>query len=137
MVFMINVKNFGLQYYSDQAITQTSIVVILISLVMRFSIGLIIDKFGLCIVYRTISGVLIITVLTFYLFMDNIWVFYMCIMLFNGLNVSVSTTITVSTVYMYDHEVGKRLQKYMHCALAVGGILAIVINDNIVLQIFG
>jgi hypothetical protein len=137
MVFIVNVKNFGLRYYSDKTITQTYIVVILISLATGFFNGLFIDKFGLCIVYRTISGVLIMTVLTFYLFMDNIWVFYLCIMLFSGLNVSLNTTVTVSTTYMYDHEVGKRLQKYMHCVFAVGGIVAIVINDNIVLQIFG
>ena len=134
---MINVKNFGARYYSDQAITQTSFVTMPAFCLMRFSIGAIIDKFGVRIVYRIITGVVIVTVLALYLFMDNIWVFYLCFMLLTGSNASTATIVTISTSFIYDHEVGRRLQRYMHCAFAGGGVLTILINDNAVLQIFG
>ena len=46
---------------------------------MRFYVGAIIDKIGMRIVYRYIAGMTIVTVLIFYLWMDNIWVFYLCV----------------------------------------------------------
>ena len=137
LIFIINIKNFGLQYYSDEAITQTSLVSMLASFLMTPLSGLLIDKFGVLIVYRVIAEVTIVTVLVFYLFMDNIWVFYLCVMLFYGSHASMNTLITISTSFIYDHEVGKRLQKYMYCAFAVGGGITVVIHDNTVLQIFG
>jgi hypothetical protein len=73
---MINIKNFGLQYYSDQAIAKTSFVATPAAFVMLPCIGILIDKFGVLIVYRIIAGVTIVTVLLFYLFMDIMWVFY-------------------------------------------------------------
>jgi nitrate/nitrite transporter NarK len=72
MIFMINIKNFGLQYHSDQEIAQTSLVAMPASVVMRPCIGLLIDKFGVRIIYRIMAGVTIVTVIVFYLFMDNI-----------------------------------------------------------------
>jgi nitrate/nitrite transporter NarK len=72
IIFIINIKNFGLQYYSDQEITKTSLFATPASFVMRPCSGLLIDKFGVQIVYRIIAGVTIVTVLVFYLFMDNI-----------------------------------------------------------------
>ena len=136
-IFRINIKNFGLQYYSDQAITQTSLFAMLASFLMAPFICLFVDKFGARIVYRVITGVNIVTVLLFYLFMDNMWVFYLCAMLFNGLHASMSTLTTISTSFIYDHEVGKRLQKYMYCAFAVSGGITVLIHHNTVLQIFG
>ena len=137
MIFVINTKNFGLQYYSDQAITQTSFGVMPAFLLMRTSSGAIIDKFGVSIVYRIITGVYIVTVLAFYLFMDSYLVFCLCLMLLIGCDACISTLITISTSFIYDHEVGKRLQKYMHCAFAGAGLVTVLINDNTVLQIFG
>jgi Na+/melibiose symporter-like transporter len=134
---MINVKNFGLKYYSDEAIAKTSLVTMPASFVISPCIGLLIDKFGVQIVYRIIAGVTIVNVLVFYLFMDNIWVLYLCVTLFYASFLSMITLITVSTSFIYDHEVGKRLQKYMHCAVSVSGIYTVLINDNTVLQIFG
>ena len=137
MIFIINIKNFGLRYYSDQVITQTSLVVMPVTFVTRLFIGLIVDKFGVRSVYRIITGLLIMTVLTFYLFMDNGWVFYLGVMSLYGLATCMCTVLTVSTSFIYDHEVGKRLQKYMHCAFAAAGVVTTLIHDNIVLQIFG
>jgi Na+/melibiose symporter-like transporter len=137
MIFMINIKNFGLRYYSDQAITETSFVAMPASFIMTPCIGLLIDKFGLRIVYKIITGLTIVTVLSFYLFMDNIWVFYLCVMVFYGSSSSMCTLVTISTSFIYDHEVGKRLQKYMHCAFPAAGVVTVMIYDNTVLQIFG
>jgi MFS family permease len=137
LIFEINIKNFGLEYYSDHAITQTSLVAMPASLIMTPFSGLFIDKFGVRINYRFIAGVTIVTVLVFYLFMDNIWVFYLCVTLFNGSDASMNMLITISTTFIYDHEVGKRLQKYMYCAFAVAGGITVLIHDNTVLQIFG
>jgi nitrate/nitrite transporter NarK len=109
LIFMINIKNFGLQYYSDQAITQTSLFAFPASFVMRPCIGLLMDKFGVRIIYRIIAGVTIVTVIVFYLFMDNIWAFNLCVMNFFGLYSSMTTLITISSSFIYDHEVGKKL----------------------------
>jgi hypothetical protein len=137
LIFIINIKNFGLQYYSDEAIAQTSFVAMPAAFVISPCIGLIIDEFGVLIVYRIIAGVSIVAVVLFYMFMDNIWVFYLCVTLFYGSYSSLIPIVTVSTSFIYDHEVGKRLQNYMHCAFAVAGIYTVLINDNTVLQIFG
>ena len=48
-----------------------------------------------------------------------------------------STTITVSTSFIWGHHVGKRLQKGMHCAFAGAGMTASLIHDGIVLQCYG
>jgi MFS family permease len=104
---------------------------------MRFYIGTIIDKFGMPFVYSIITGVIIVSVLALYLFMDIWWVFYLCFMLLNGSDASLCTIVTISTSFIYDHEVGKRLQKYMHCAYTGAGVATILINDNTLLQIFG
>ncbi len=48
-----------------------------------------------------------------------------------------STSITVSTSFIWGHDVGKRLQRVMHCAFAGAGMTASLVHDNIVLQIFG
>jgi Na+/melibiose symporter-like transporter len=137
MIFTINVKNFGLQYYSDQAISQTSFVTMPICCVMSPCTGLLIDKFGVQIVYRIIAGVTIVTVLVFYLFMDKIWVFYLCVMLFYGSYSSMCTLVIISTSFIYDHDVGKRLQKYMYCTFSAAGGITILIHHNIVLDFFG
>jgi predicted MFS family arabinose efflux permease len=137
MIFVYNLKNFGLRYYSDQAITKTSLVAMPAFFVTRVSIGAIVDKFGMLFVYRIVTAVIILTVLAFYMFMDNEWVFYLCVMLFFGSYGSTRTMHTISTSFIYDHEVGKRLQKYMHCAAVIAGMAAVLIHDNIVLQIFG
>jgi predicted MFS family arabinose efflux permease len=137
MIFMINVKNFGLRYYSDQAITQTSFVALIASFAMRPCIGVLIDKLGVRIAYRIIAGVTIVTVLVFYLFMDNIWVFYLCVMLFYGSYSCMAILIIISTSFVYDHDVGKRLQKVMYCAFSAAGCTTVLIHDNFMLQIFG
>jgi hypothetical protein len=134
---MINIKNFGLKYYSDQEIAQTSLETMVASFVISPCNGFLLDKFEAQIIYRIIAGVNIKTVLVFYLFIDKIWVFYLCVTLFYGSFLSMIPLITVSTSFIYDHEVGKRLQKYMHCAVPVSGIYTVLINDNTVLQIFG
>ncbi len=69
---MINIKNLGLQYYSDLAISQTSFVTMPAGMVMTPCIGQIIDKYGVRIVYRIIVGLTIVNVIAFYLLMDNI-----------------------------------------------------------------
>lgn len=46
---------------------------------MRFYVGAIIDKFGMRIVYRTIASTTIVTVLIFYIWMDSVYVFYLCV----------------------------------------------------------
>lgn len=136
-IFMINVRNLGLHYYSDHELTQTTFVAMPAFCLMRFSIGAIIDKFGLRVVYQFVTGVLIVSVLVFYLFMDTWWVFYLCFMLLVGSDASMCTIVTISTSFIYDHEVGKRLQKYMHCSFAGCGVITILIHENTVLQIFG
>jgi hypothetical protein len=137
MIFILNVKNLGLRYFSDQVITQTSLVAMPAFFVTRVSIGVIVDKLGMLFVYRIVTAVTILTVLAFYMFMDIEWVFYLLVMLIFGLYGSIRTLHTISTSFIYDHEVGKRLQKYMHCAAVIGGMAAVLIHDNIVLQIFG
>jgi Na+/melibiose symporter-like transporter len=71
MIFMVNIKNFGLQYHSDQAITKTSLVGMLAICIMKFLIGFLIDKFGVRIIYRIIAGLTIVTVLVFYFSMEK------------------------------------------------------------------
>jgi hypothetical protein len=134
---MINTKNFGLRYYSDQEITATSLVAMPASFIISPCFGLLIDKFGVLIAYRSIAGVTIVSVLVFYLLMDNIWVFYLCVTLFYGSFSSLITIVTISTSFIYDHEVGKRLQTYMYSAFPAAGITTVLIHDNTVLQIFG
>jgi MFS family permease len=134
---MINTKNFGLRYYSDQAITGTSLFAMPASFIFSPCIGLLIDKFGVLIVYRSIAGVTIVKVIVFYLLMDNIWVFYLCVTLFSGSFAGMMAIVTISTSFIYDHEVGKRLQKYMFSAFSAAGITTVLIHDNTVLQIFG
>jgi nitrate/nitrite transporter NarK len=103
LIFMINIKNFGLQYHSDQAIAQTSIFAMPASIVVRLCSGLLIDKFGLRIIDIIMAGVTIVTVHVFYLFMDKIWVFYLCVMLFFGLYAIMNTLIIISTSFINDH----------------------------------
>lgn len=114
----MNLKNFGLKYYSDKTLVETSFIATPAFFVMRFSIGAIIDQFGLRTVYKYIAGLTIATIVVFYFLMANIWAFYGCVMFFYGLHASIGTTITVSTSFIYGHEVGKRLQAYMHGAFA-------------------
>jgi MFS family permease len=134
---MINVKNFGLQYHSDRAIAQTSLFAMPASVIMRPYIGLLIDKFGVLIIYRNLAGVTVVSVILFYLFMDNIWVFYVCVMLFFALYACMMTIIAISTSFIYDHEVGKRLQKYIYFAFSAAGWMTVLIHHNTVLDIFG
>jgi hypothetical protein len=112
----MNLKNFGLKYYSDKTLVKTSFIATPAFFVMRFSIGAIIDNFGLRIVYKYIAGLTITTVVVFYFLIGNIWAFYGCVLFFYGLQACISTTITVGTSFIYGHEVGKRLQAYMHAA---------------------
>lgn len=123
-IFQMNIKNFGLNYFSDEILTKTSIVGSISFFIMRFTIGAIIDKFGMKNVYRTIIILVVINFLMFYSFMDNIFMFYICIFIFYGLHASLSTSITISTSFIYGHNVGKRLQAWMHGAFSGGGILA-------------
>jgi hypothetical protein len=83
------------------------------------------------------AGVTIVTVVTFYWLMDNAWVFYLCVMVFYASMAIFSTIVTISTSFMYDHSVGKRLQKYMYCAFGAAGVLTVVGLDCGVLQGFG
>jgi hypothetical protein len=114
----MNLKNFGLKYYSDKTLVETSFIATPAFFVMRFSIGAIIDQFGLRTVYKYIAGLTIATVVVFYFLMGNIWAFFGCVLFFYGLHACIGTTITVSTSFIYGHEVGKRLQAYMHGAFA-------------------
>ena len=73
---MINIKSFGLQYFSDQSINFLSLIMVVVAFIGRLFSGVVVDKFGVILTYRIILTLSAISQILFWLFLDNLVIFY-------------------------------------------------------------
>ena len=136
LIFIINIKAFGLSNFSDAAISHLSYMSCSLSVTMRFGAGYLVDKFGIVVIYRLQTIVNITTVVLFYLYQDNLAFFYYTISMFYVTKVSFATFIGSVTVIVYGFDLGMKLQSVMHCTFAMAGIMAWIL-DAFVLNALG
>ena len=135
-LYMINIKAFGLQYFSDDAINCLSFVMVPIAFVGRLGSGMFVDKIGVIISYRIILMISAVSQILFMFFMDNQTMFYiqngMFLLNYSFVNVMISSIGPL----LYGQDLGKKYTPIFYQNWCTSTIMTNLI-DTFVLNIFG
>jgi hypothetical protein len=80
--FLINVKNFGFEYFSDSSLTNLTYFSAAVAFISRIGSGEAVDKWGTFKVYKFVLVLASFTVLAFLFMSDRFWVFCLSIGVF-------------------------------------------------------